>query len=375
MSSGGSQQQILGILKRLDRARFLPELFTLAPQGELLSSVPSDVPIHISDIRSPPTRWTKIFSPLAYRRRVTDLERLLQERRIDAVYDRTYHMTLITSAATRRNQIPRASVIVTDPQLDFETNPERFRWIKRRLLRAAYLRANAVFSVSEGVREDATKYYRLPADKVETFENCFDVDDLRNRSLETLPQHLAPTDRSRAVAAGRLHEQKGFDLLIEATRQIVFSRSQPNIEVLIVGSGQLYDQLTSLIQQTGLANHVRLVGYLPNPLPLFRSADLFCLPSRYEGMPNVLVEALCSDVPVLAADCPSGPREILEGKWGTLVPSGDADALAGGIVEIMQNTDTVQGQVLQARSRIRERFDFGPGIQRLQERLLRLAHA
>src|SRR5205085_4087233 len=100
MSGGGSQRQLIGILQRLDRQRFEPFLYLISPGGELLGEVPADVPVFIFADRYQPPPWR--YPGQAHRARVRDLAGLLKEHQIDIVYDRTYHMTLITAAACAR---------------------------------------------------------------------------------------------------------------------------------------------------------------------------------------------------------------------------------------------------------------------------------
>src|SRR5262245_56931269 len=163
MSGGGSQRQMIGILQRLDRTRFEPQLYLVTPGGELLAEVPADVPVHVFGERHPARRC--IYSGQAHRARIRDLADVLEREEIDILYDRVYHMTLIAAGAVRRRPTRRVSVIVTDPRLDFETNVERFRFVKRMLLRWAYQKADRVVAVSEGVRQAAIERFRLPAEK------------------------------------------------------------------------------------------------------------------------------------------------------------------------------------------------------------------
>lgn len=372
MTAGGSQRQMLNILERLDRSRFEPHLFLISPHGQLLNDVPDDVETHIA--HRPGSARNLLKSVFAHRHRVNDLVRLLRKKQVDVIYDRTYHMTLIAGGATQKHRVPRASVIVTDPELDFETNPERLRWLKRRMLRKAYHSADAVVAVSDGVRQAAIQYYGILESRIETIWNSFDVEQLERRSHELLPSALQRRPgRFRIVSAGRLHEQKGFDVLIEAARQLVFERKQSHIEFIIAGTGEQENRLRSLIARHGLADHVTLAGFQSNPLPLFRSADLFCLSSRYEGMPNVLIEAMCCDVPVLATDCPSGPRDILQDRFGRLIPSDDAAALAEAVREIVSSPDVARSLVPAAREFVRTTFGIQSGVAQVEALLLELA--
>jgi glycosyltransferase involved in cell wall biosynthesis len=374
MSGGGSQRQLIGILQRLDRSRFAPQLYVVTAGGEFLSEVPPDVPVRVFSERHQSSPW--LYPGHAHRARVCDLARVLDDQQIDVVYDRTYHMTLITSGATQRRPTPRISVIVTDPARDFETNVERFRFAKRLLLRRAYQTADRVVAVSEGVRSAAIAHYRLAAEKTLTIHNFFDIERVDRQMQESLPvgEARSPGERFELVAAGRLHPQKGLSYLLEAVRILVQERGRPQIHLRILGDGPLRAALAAFIAEHRLDRHVTLAGFRENPLPYFRQADLFCLSSLYEGMPNALVEAMLCRVPVLATDCPSGPREVLDGgRLGWLVPPADAAALAGAIDDAIANLDRWRALTPAARAHIEESFSPRAGIARLESLLSTLA--
>jgi glycosyltransferase involved in cell wall biosynthesis len=146
-----------------------------------------------------------------------------------------------------------------------------------------------------------------------------------------------PSADFRVVAAGRLAHQKGFDLLIKAM-SIAASRLERPWQLTILGEGPCRSELGDRIRRSGLDERVRLAGHVANPYREIGGSDLFVHPARWEGFGMVLVEALCLGVPVLATDCPGGPREILAlGSAGMLVPSDDPQALAAGIVQAATN--------------------------------------
>jgi glycosyltransferase involved in cell wall biosynthesis len=370
MSGGGSQRQMLEILRRLDRGRFEPRLYVLSRGGELMGDVPGDVPVHVFQDRQPPRWWNSPRLPsrgrlrdfaaiVAHRARVRDLASVLAEQRIDVLYDRTYHMTLIAAEAARRRPTPRASVVVTDPALDFETNVERFRFAKRLLLARAYRTADRVVAVSAGVRTAAIERYRLDPQRVLTLHNMWDIERIDSLMHAALPAGEARSadGRFEIVAAGRLHRQKGFEFLLAALRELVYDRGLTQLHLRILGTGELESRLRQLIDEYQLQACVTLAGFRPNPLPYFRQADLFCLSSLYEGMPNALVEAMLCRVPIVATDCPSGPSEILAGgQFGRLVPPGDSHALADAIADACRNYPLWQSLLEPARAHIEQHF-------------------
>ena len=138
-----------------------------------------------------------------------------------------------------------------------------------------------------------------------------------------------PGQPSVVVAVGRLQEQKDYATMIRAFAQV---RKARPVRLLILGEGKERPMLEALIEELGLQEDVGLPGFVMNPYAYLARASLFVLSSRWEGLPTVLIEALCCGTPVVSMDCPSGPREILRGgEYGRLVPVGDAEALARAI--------------------------------------------
>jgi glycosyltransferase involved in cell wall biosynthesis len=131
------------------------------------------------------------------------------------------------------------------------------------------------------------------------------------------------------LGVGRLCPQKDFPTLIQAFAQ---ARKERSARLLILGEGRERPALEALVRGLGLEQDVAMPGFVENPLPYMAQSSLFVLSSRWEGLGNVLVEAMYCGVPLVATDCRHGPREILaDGKYGTLIPVGDASALARAI--------------------------------------------
>jgi glycosyltransferase involved in cell wall biosynthesis len=153
------------------------------------------------------------------------------------------------------------------------------------------------------------------------------------------------------VAAGRLTPQKGFDVLLRAYRQVCDRMDAPPL--VILGDGPDRGALTTLVEDLGLRDVVHLPGFRDDVQAHLAAARLFVLPSRYEGMGGlVLLEALAHGLPVVATDCPSGPREVLaDGELGRLVPVEDSATLADAIVDELTGPPRgdPDARVLQAR--------------------------
>ena len=156
------------------------------------------------------------------------------------------------------------------------------------------------------------------------------------------------------VAIGRLCDQKGFDILIQAFEQC--AAKLPDWQVAIVGSGPLRGQLEQQAVAAGLADRIAFLGHLDDPDSALRAASLFVMPSRFEGFGLVLAEALSLGVAAIASDCPSGPSEIVSDREnGILVPPENPEALAAAIYELAVD-QTLRSQLGSAGITVRERF-------------------
>jgi glycosyltransferase involved in cell wall biosynthesis len=188
--------------------------------------------------------------------------------------------------------------------------------------------ADGIFAVSEGVADDLAAAIGIPRERIRVLYNPVAPED----GSSELPGTMA--ERPFILGIGRLAEQKDFATLIDAFAEIA---AQVPHDLVICGEGPLRSALEAQITSRRLDGRVHLVGYQSKPAGWMRAADLTVLSSRYEGFGLVLAESLAVGTPVVSTDCPSGPREILEGgKWGRLTPVGDARALGEAIVATLQ---------------------------------------
>jgi GalNAc-alpha-(1->4)-GalNAc-alpha-(1->3)-diNAcBac-PP-undecaprenol alpha-1,4-N-acetyl-D-galactosaminyltransferase len=166
-------------------------------------------------------------------------------------------------------------------------------------------------------------------------------------------KRLLPTALN-LIAVGRLIHVKGFDLLIEAFQQI--RDKYPDWQLTILGEGPIRSELEDLRSQLQLTDRVHLPGLVTNVTDYLRQADLFVMPSRIEGFPMALCEAMACGLPVLAADCLSGPRDIIDdGVNGVLVQTEDVDALAAKLDQLMADP-TKRKQLADNAPHILDRF-------------------
>jgi glycosyltransferase involved in cell wall biosynthesis len=208
------------------------------------------------------------------------------------------------------------------------------RWRSRlvpRLIKHFYPWASGIVVVSQGVRDDLAQLTHISRERITVIYNPSVVRSEVWEKAQAPLDHpwFKPDQPPVLLAVGRLKAQKDYPLLIRAFAQV--RQSQP-VRLLILGEGDERPMLESLISELGLEQDVSLPGFVMNPYAYMARAALFVLSSRWEGLPTVLIEAMCCGTPVVSTDCPSGPREILkDGQYGQLVPVGEADALAKAI--------------------------------------------
>lgn len=335
MHGGGSERQLVSLLRNLDRQRFEPFLYLVYRSGPLLPLIPEDVPVAAFAER---VRTPRLYLPgRLHRLRVRDYSRFLQEVRADVSYDRTFLMTLISAAGAQQIGVPNVSTIVTNPETGFAPVAGRFQWLKRRLLHRLYNQSACVLAVSDGARQAAIRFYGIQPDRIRTLPNGVDTALLLLQAQQPVPDPwwtAAPAGCLKIVTAGRLNEHKGFHLLIDAVAELKQQRPARPLRLAILGEGSWRARLEAQIAARGLTAEVRLPGFQPEAAAWYRGADVFVLPSLIEGMPNVLLEAMALGVPVISTDCPSGPREILQsGQLGRLVPVASAPALTAALLE------------------------------------------
>jgi glycosyltransferase involved in cell wall biosynthesis len=201
-------------------------------------------------------------------------------------------------------------------------------------IRGFYSSADCVVGISNGVAAALARLLGRPAGSVPVINNPV-IGPGFAESRDADPEHPWFHDGGAPVilAAGRLTRQKDYPTLLRAFAALATRR---DARLIVIGEGEERDALERLIRELGIADRVAVPGFVANPYAWMKGARLFVLSSRWEGFGNVLAEALACGTPVVATDCPSGPRDILgSGTYGRLVGVGDPEALTTAIEEAL----------------------------------------
>ena len=333
LRGGGAERVIVTLLRHLDRAKFRLSLAVVDSRGAAYrDDVPEDV-VFI-DLRCSRVRYA-----------LPRIIKLIWRRRPDVVFSTLGHLNL--ALAIIRPLLPnsvryvgRESCIVSEILYQY-WHPELVRWAYRRF----YRRFDMVVCQSLAMHDDLVQNFDFPPAKAVVINNPVDLERIRQLAEEPPATGFRIPDEGDArihlVAAGRLSQEKGFDLLIQA----VALCDDPRLHLTILGEGSLQNELEQLVEEKGLANQVHFVGFQKNPYPFLAGADAFVLSSRFEGFPNVVLEALACGTLVIATPAPGGLMEISQGFDScVLAESVTAEALA----KVIQRVPTGQTLSLDA---------------------------
>jgi glycosyltransferase involved in cell wall biosynthesis len=213
-------------------------------------------------------------------------------------------------------------------------------------------------AVSEHARVTVARLFDVPVESIGRIYNGVDVEAYTGasstREVEEIRESLGLTRGDIVIlSVGRLTSQKGFPDLLVAFANVV--RDREAVRLLIAGDGPERGQLERLISSLQLTDRVRLLGNVERPDLLYRAADLFVLPSQYEGFPFAMLEAMAAGLPVVATRFGGADEMVEHGREGLLVSSGDVDGLAGAIQATLGNRGRMASMAQNARLKS-ERF-------------------
>ena len=286
---------------------------------------------------------------------VDALAAFLAKRTPRAIYTGSAHENAAAWLAKRLSGAPTRLVFSEHNTLTREHPYGRGRHLLSLppMARLTYADADAIVAVSADLADHVATHYAIPRATITVIHNPAVPRDLDVRAAEPLNHPwFAPAAPPVILGAGRLTRSKDFPTLVKAFALV---RRQREARLVILGAAKTAKKTTkqqallnSLAHALGVADDVFLPGYAANPYAYMARAAVYVLSSRHEGLGNVLIEALACGCPCVATDCPSGPREILDdGRYGRLVPVGDAAAMADAIAR------TLDAPLIRANSRWR----------------------
>src|SRR5947208_11558808 len=317
LHGGGAERVVVTVLRHLDRARFEPHLLVAAAVGPYLGEVPADVSVHG-------------LGATRLRRALPALVRAVWRLRPAAVASTQGYMNFALLLV--RRLLPPTRLVVREVIGERYLENSRHRDLLYRFYLRRVRAADRIVTQSDGAaREIAARVGARPGQVIRIY-NPVDVARVREEARSGERPYGGPGPH--VVAAGRLGAQKGFDLLLDAFARVRADGLGATLTIL--GDGPDREVLAARTHRLGLGDAVRFAGFQPHPYRYFAAADVFVLSSRYEGLPNVVLDALAAGCPVVAYACSDGLREVVrDGVNGLLVPPGDRDALARALGRLL----------------------------------------
>ncbi len=332
LEAGGAERVLLNIVRNIDRRRFIPVLYLLSKKGSLLPLVPADTSIiSLSDVHVPEYFGFWFFF----------LFKRLREQ-IGSVHP---HILLsfmwypnALAIILKKLMRGKCKIIVSERTSTSIYAGEKAEAWRNRIIRFLYPHADGIITPSSGIANNLISK-SIQRKKIYVVHNPVDIDMVRQKALEQLDHPwYAPGAGNIITAIGRLGSEKGFDCLVKAVG--ILTKASAGCKLVIVGEGQERLNLEKLITALQLEDRVQLVGFQQNPYKYLSLSTVFVLSSRYEGFPNVLLEALSLGIPSVATRCLTGPDEIItDGVNGILVAPDDEKALADGIGMLLKDEE------------------------------------
>lgn len=352
LEGGGAERMFVTLLRHFNREMFELHLGLLRASGPYLADLPSDVSVHTMGVRR-------------VRHAIPSIVRLVRRIRPRVVVSTPVNLNLIVAASKpfwpRGVRLVIMESIALGAFLDEEM---RRPGLWRLLYRSLYRRVDYVVSLCEAMSRDLLTSFNVPSRKMIQIHNPVDFDRLHQ--LSSGVSNPYETAGPNLIAVGRLENQKGFDLLLDA--MVLVSHSCPGARLTILGEGPLRGRLEQQTNQLGLGQSVRLLGFQENPFRYYSWADLFVLVSKYEGLPNVMLEAIALGTPTVATDCPGGVREVTEMFPELAVlcercPSGVAEK----ILMLWKEKPKREVCIGAIRTRFKSKFDVGAIVEKYEE--------
>ena len=320
---GGIQRVFVNLARGFLEHGLAVDMVQAAPEGNFRDQVPAGV--RLVDLNA--GRALTSLVPLV---------RYLRRERPDVIISGAIQTNVVAVWAKLLARIPTRLIltehniisVITTNALMFRTRVMPF------FVRQFYPWADDLVAVSQGTAEDLALLMGVPVGLIHVIYNPILGPEFWRRAAEPLADKTFAADpRPVILAVGRLHYHKDYPTLLRA---MAIVRRTTNARLVFLGDGEERGNLVALARHLDIDSSVSFLGDVSNPLPYMKWAASLALSSVVEALPTVLIEALAVGLPIVATDCPAGPREILcDGTYGTLVPVGDSAALAEALLRVL----------------------------------------
>lgn len=349
----GGERVLVDLANEISSRGFSVDVVVVKKQGGLLDRVSEDV--RVVSLSSSRYLWASFY-----------LAKYLFTNKPQSLVSLTPHTHFVSFVAKalsfsyRTKLVFRLGIAYSKMFKSYTSFKDR---VLRYLLWFVY-RFGTLVAVSKGVRDDAAHFFGLSKDHIQVIYNPKNIHELQNTVNDSF---VLRGEGKHIVSVGRLRKQKDFETLIRS----IGLMSNTDISLHIFGGGEEKEVLEKFVQKEGVGDRVYFEGNILNVEKAISKGDIFVSTSKWEGMPNAIIEALAIGLPVIATDCPYGSREVLApesdykkmlndgiemGSAGILVPIGRPEFVAKAITDIL-NSPKIQEKYRKAAMHRAQFFD------------------
>ena len=294
LTSGGAERVLITFMNNIDSARFAPHLLCVSDRGSIKSLLDPRVPFHSLQMQNVMLSIPKLYMKL---------RALKPDIIVSTMVHMNFALLLLSPFFPHTKFIVREAIT---PSFVFNQHKYIAPLLKI-AYKLLYSRANIVLSPAQAIIDEFTNNLNMNCYNCRVLQNPVDIEYIRNFKIEPFKNDSDRLQKVHFIAAGRLHKQKGFDRLISALPNL---DTPYDWQLTILGKGSECEALSKLIQETGLQERVKLAGHMQNPWPHYAQADCFLMPSRWEGLPNAVLESLACGTPAIVTAQSGGIAEI-----------------------------------------------------------------
>ncbi len=347
---GGAEKKLWELIKYLDSSRFQVTVCTLG-LGDELADYFNQLDVRLVQL---PRHFRFDFTL------IPKLRRVIREHDIDIVMTTLFYADVMGALVGKWGGA-RGVFCWETISSPVWLVPHR-KW----MYRLAISFADKVIAVSQATARWSVEERGVPQSKIMVIPYGVNTDLYQPGDEHQLRDELGIAREDPVVGmVARLHDQKGHRYLIQAAHRLV--SSIPNLKILLVGDGPLREELEQQVRDYSLQDHFIFLGFRHDVHRLLRIFDVFTLPSMYEGLPNVVLEAMAAGLPVVATPVDGTKEAVVDGDTGILVPPRDSDALATALSSVIEDASARKRYGEQGLKRIREHFTLEKQVEGFQD--------
>lgn len=363
LGKGGTERVLALLLEHLDRNKIEP--CCIFYESKHIYKIPADVKIYYLELAGVDGFFNKIIYAV---KRVYRLNGIIRTERPEVIFSflNGVNLLVILASILSGNLRRRVKLLISE-RTSLSIYLRKRDFLLRLLIMILYRKADKIIANSNGVKKDLISYVGIPEEKICVIYNPIDIESVEKLSYEEVTEHPWFNENIPVVInVGALTYPKAQEYLLKA---FYLARKRIKCRLVILGEGEKEDELKRLALDLRITDDAAFLGFKENPFKFMRKSAVFVLSSRFEGFPNVLLEAMACGVPAVSTRCKSGPEEIItDSVDGLLVPVENEEKLAEAIIKVITNPDLSSRFAAKAKETV-SKFDVRTNILNY-ERLL-----